>query len=169
MTTTLDEQTLVRVLPGTWRIGATNFGMWLKGDRLKPSFTYELKRSEPLVLADTVTYSTVAGAEKTIVGVDRLRADGFVWRGSGLLTPITSRWSVIGISSDASIVALRFSKTLFTAAGVDIIIRDEIVRDGIAGTGTDSHAFRTMVSSESEALGISHGEFASLTWLELPG
>jgi hypothetical protein len=157
MTTSPDEHTLARVLPGTWRIGATNFAMWLKGDRLKPSFTYDLRSSDPLTLGDTVGYSTTSGKSKKISGVDHYRSESFVWRGSGVLKLLTSSWSVIGISADSNIVAIRFSKTLATPAGIDVIIRD----------GTDSHAFRTMVSNEAEALGITNGEFASLTWLEL--
>jgi hypothetical protein len=86
-----DAAALAALLPGTWRIGATNFPMWLRGDRLRPYFRYDLKTADPLVLDDVVGYTTADGVEKTIVGVDRMRHDGFVWRGAGLLRFVTSR------------------------------------------------------------------------------
>jgi len=131
--------------------------MWLGGDRLRPQFRYDLTSSEPLVFDDVVSYETAGGVEKTIVGVDRLRTDGFVWRGRRLLSLVTSRWSVIGATEDSTIVVIRFAKSLVSPAGVDVIVRE----------GTDSHAFRTQVAGLSESLGLTHGEFASLTWLEL--
>jgi hypothetical protein len=152
-----DAAALAALLPGTWRVGATNFPMWLGGDRLRPQFRYDLTSSDPLVFDDVVSYTTSDGVEKTIVGVDRLRGDGFVWRGSRLLSLVTSRWSVIGATEDSNILVIRFSKSLLTPAGVDVLVRD----------GTDSHAFRTQVAWLAESLGLTTGEFASLTWLEL--
>jgi hypothetical protein len=152
-----DASELAALLPGTWRVGATNFPMWLGGDRLRPQFRYDLTRSDPLVFADVVSYTTGGGVEKTIVGVDRLRADGFVWRGTRLHSLVTSRWSVIGATEDSNILVIRFAKSLLTPAGVDVLVRD----------GRDSHAFRTEVAGLAESLGLTHGEFASLTWLEL--
>jgi hypothetical protein len=152
-----DPAALAALLPGTWRVGATNFPMWLSGDRLRPRFRYDLKSADPLVLDDVVSYTTADGLEKTIVGVDRFRGDGFVWRGTRLLTLVTSRWSVVGATEDSNILVIRFAKSPLTPAGVDVVVRD----------GMDSHAFRTEVAGFSESLGLTHGEFASLTWLEL--
>ena len=148
---------LARILPGTWRVGATNFPMWLSGDRLRPAFNYDLRGSRPLEFGDRVSYLTPNGVEKSIVGVSRWRRGGLVWRGRGLLTLFTSRWSVIGATDDRNILVIRFDKSLVTPAGVDVVIRE----------GTDSHEFRTIVANAAEQLGITHGEFASLTWLEL--
>jgi hypothetical protein len=157
MPTTPDAAALAALLPGTWRIGATNVTMWLSGERLRPTFRYEPKSSDPLAFDDIVSYTTATGVEKTILGVDRLRQDGFVWRGRGRLALFTTRWVVAGATGDANIVVLRFSQSRRAPAGVDVIVRD----------GTDSHEFRTIVAREAEALGLTHGEFASLTWLEL--
>lgn len=157
-----DAIALAALLPGIWRVGATNFAMWLSGDRLRPQFRYDLKTTDPLVLDDVVSFMTAHGVEKTIVGVDRLHLDGaggdtFVWRGAGLLSFVTSRWSVAGATEDSNILVIRFAKSLLSPAGVDVIVRE----------GIDSHAFRTQVATLSESLGLTHGEFASLTWLEL--
>jgi hypothetical protein len=154
-----DAAALAALLPGTWRIGATNIPIWLAGDRLRPQFRYELKSSDPLVFDDVVNYTTGEGMLKTIVGIDRLRTDGFVWRGTRLLSLVTSRWSVVGATEDSNILVIRFVKSVLTPAGVDVVVRD----------GTDSHAFRTEVAGMSDALGLTHGEFASLSWLELAG
>lgn len=152
-----DAAALAALLPGTWRVGATNFPMWLGGDRLRPQFRYDLTSADPLVFDDVVSYTTSDGVEKTIVGVDRLHADGFVWRGTRLLSLVTSRWSAIGATEDSNILVIRFSKSWVSPAGVDVLVRD----------GTDSHAFRTQVAGLAESLGLTTGEFASLTWLEL--
>lgn len=152
-----DADSLARILPGTWRIGATNFPMWLSGDRHQPTFSYELKGTDPLRLGDVVGYSDRSGARKSIVGVDRLSAHGFVWRGRGLLSLFASHWSVAGSTDDENILVIRFSKSLGTPAGVDVVVRE----------GTDSHEFRTTVAGASTELGLAHEEFASLTWLEL--
>jgi hypothetical protein len=171
-----DAAALAELLPGTWRVGATNFPLWLSGDRHRPRFNYELKTADPLVLHDTVTYTTAQGVEKTLPGVDRLRTDRprrnqrkgdqhdvdqhggniFVWRGTGLLRFVTSRWAVVGATEDSNVMVIRFVKSRLTPAGVDVVLRE----------GTDSHAFRTQVTGLSSTLGLTHGELASLTWLE---
>ncbi len=155
-----DAAALTAILPGTWTIGATNVPMWLDGTRLRPRFHFELRSRAPVSLHDVVGYTTPQGTEKTIVGVDRLRPDGFVWRGTRLHALTTSRWSVIGATGDSSILVIRFANSHRTPAGIDILVRDG--RDG-----TDSHEFRAEVAGLAGRLGLTNGEFASLTWLEL--
>ena len=72
-----DVATLQRVLPGRWTVKATNFPMWLSGERRDPAFEYVVLRDDPLVLADEVTYTDADGKTKSIRGVDR-------WNGAGL-------------------------------------------------------------------------------------
>jgi hypothetical protein len=152
-----DSAALAALLPGTWRVGATNSPRWLTGNRQRPQFRYELSSADPLVLDDVVSYTTGDEVEKTIVGVDRLRADGFVWRGRRWRMLVARRWSVIGATEDSNILVIRFADSRSTPARIDVLVRD----------GLDSHAFRTEVAGLAESLGLSHGEFASLTWLEL--
>lgn len=157
-----DTAALAALLPGTWHLGATNFAMWLGGDRLRPRFRYALKTANPLVLSDVVSYTAARGVERTIVGIDRLRShqqggNSFVWRGAGLHCFATGRWSVVGATEDSNILVIRRAKSMRASAGVDVIVRDE----------KGSHAFRTQVAGLSESLGLTGGEFASLTWLEL--
>ena len=152
-----DAAALAALLPGTWRMGATNSPMWLGGDRLHPQFHYDLKRVDPLVFGDVVSFTTAGGVEKTSAGVDRFRPDGFIRRGTRLRSLLTRRWRVVGATESSHILVIRFAKSLLAPGGVDVMVRG----------GTDSHAFRTEVAGRSESLGLTHGEFASLTWLEL--
>ena len=152
-----DPVQLARILPGIWRIGASNFPVWLSGERTEPTFNYELKNSDPLELHDVVSWGTSKGAERTTIGVDKWSGDGFIWRGTKLRSPLTSHWSVLGTAHNDCVLAIRFSKALFSAAGVDNIIRD----------GVDPGELRAIVAHSSESLGLTPGEFASLTWIDL--
>jgi len=93
-----------------------------------------------------------------VLGTNRFRGEDFRRRGKGLLSFASSRWSVAGVSDDSTIAVIRFAKTLLSPAGVDVVVRE----------GADSHTLRTAVAFSPESLGLSHEEFASLTWLELP-
>jgi hypothetical protein len=162
-----DPAALAALLPGTWHVGASNSPVWLGGDRLHPQLRYDLKTADPLVLRDVVSYTNARGVKKTIVGTDRLRRDRhgvdqhdgntFVWRGAGRLRFATRRWSVAGATEDSNILVIRFAKSMLTPAGLDVVVRDD----------TGSHAFRTQVAGLSESLGLTQGEFASLSWLVL--
>jgi hypothetical protein len=153
----ISEEFLGDLLPGEWAVGATNFPMWLTGERLSPRFTYGLRRTSPLELDDRVSYLTRSGAAKSIVGVDRFSRGIFTWRGRALLKLFASRWAVVGASSAGDFVVIRFSKTLATPAGVDIVVRP----------GVDGHEFRTAVAAAPHDFGLTSEEFAGLTWLEL--
>jgi len=148
------------LLPGSWIVAATNFPMWLTGERLSPTFTYELVSSSPLVFTDVVTYLTAEteqkkSEEKTIVGQDTWRHDELVWRGKGLLRFFASHWTVSGASEDGNVVAIQFSKSLATPSGIDIIIRD----------GVEVPELRALIARNTELFGLSPEQFASLSWL----
>ena len=153
MGATLDQRTLADLLPGSWTIAATNFPMWLAGDKLEPRFTYELISEDPLVLSDDVGY-VEEGEEKHILGQDTWRGDEFVWRGRKLLRLVASHWSVAGMSDDGTIAVIRFSKSLATPSGVDIIVRE----------GSEHPELRAMIAHATDEFGLSPEEFGSLTW-----
>jgi len=156
MPTARNADSLARLLPGSWRLGATNLPIWLGGERRSPGFSYELKSTTPLVLRDEVTWTT-AGVEKKRLGVDRWKGADFVWRGNGILSLVTRRWSVAGASDDGGILVIRFSKAFGMHAGVDVLIRSD----------ADATHLRSTVATASDTLGLGHEEFASLTWLDL--
>jgi hypothetical protein len=145
------------LLPGVWRVAGTNFPMWLDGRRHHPRFEYRHSRRAG-VLDDVVTYDDRDGRERTIVGRDRRRGDHLVWRGAGLLSVASSRWRVTGMSGDGDVAALRFERTLFTPAGVDVLVR----------TGAGALDARRALATELDRYGLTAEEFASLSWLAGP-
>ena len=155
MPTTLPESELVRLLPGSWTVAATNFPMWLTGKRLEPVLNYEIVTEKPLVFKDVVRYTTDTGEAKSIVGVDKYRGRGFTWRGKGLLGLVASHWLASGANSEGTVLAIQYEKTLFTPAGIDIIVRE----------GVDVPEVRTIVATDAAAYGLTLEKFASLTWM----
>ena len=148
-----DTATLSQILPGRWTIKATNFPMWITGERRDPSFEYGLVRQQPLVLSDLVSYSDAAGKPKSIKGRDKWNGQGFVWRG-GPLGVVSSRWQVA--AAEQNVMTIRFEKSIATPEGVDVVLRE----------GFDSASLRTAVAADPSRFGLTLEEFASLTWLD---
>ena len=142
------------VLPGTWRVLATTFPMWLSGKRLEPTFTYTLLSSEPLVLHDEVRYRTRSGRSRGITGRDTFDpvSGRFVWR-HRLLGPLTSRWRVVHLSDDHELVVLTFDKSLVTPPGMDVIGRGDADRPG------------ARAAVPLDRLGEERAQFEALRWL----
>lgn len=116
---------ILHTLVGTWFICATNFPMWLKGNKTHPTFHYSLVAHKERTLLDEVKYIQ-NGKSKTITGYDLQDHDDptvFVWRGKGILSLLKSQWKVAIIDSKGQWAVIWFSKTLFTPEGVDIISR----------------------------------------------
>ncbi len=117
----------MHILAGTWFIVSSNFPMWLKGDKMNPTFNYTLteKKGEQ-VLLDEVKY-TKNGKQRSILGYDHADTkndQAFIWRGKGLLSIAKSKWQVVMIDEKEGWAVIHFSKTLFTPEGVDIISRE---------------------------------------------
>lgn len=112
-------------LVGRWHVLATNFPMWLKGDKTQPTFEYAKLADGRL--DDTVAYLK-AGKRHTIRGIDTQHTGAptyFTWRGRGWLKLFTSHWAVDAIDPLAGQWAvISFSKTLATPEGVDVIARE---------------------------------------------
>ena len=120
-------------LEGTWYVIASNFPLWTKGNRTQPRFIYSNLRSVDgrECMDDTVQY-VEGGRSKTIVGIDTQEQPGkpsYLWRGRGLLKLFTSRWEIISVASDEKCLALSFTKTWVTPAGVDIISRTRLLSE----------------------------------------
>ncbi|WP_373513731.1 hypothetical protein [Persicitalea sp.] len=114
-------------LEGKWYIHYSDFPMWLKGDKLNPTFNYRYgKRGAVTGLHDEVVF-TKNGKQKSIVGFDTptdATNTSFVWRGKGLLSLVKSKWEILHLSSDKRWAIIHFEKTLFTPEGYDVISRD---------------------------------------------
>ncbi|WP_329410223.1 hypothetical protein OG563_46820 [Nocardia vinacea] len=146
---------LRRVLPGTWRILATTFPLWLNGKRLQPTITYTLLPGDRLALRDEVDYRTRGGARRRVIGIDHYDpgTGWFTWRGHGLLIPLSSRWRVDNLISDGRFAVLTFGRSLITPAGIDIL-----------GRGSEAHP-GAQDRLSPDVLGLTIGQFSALTWL----
>lgn len=114
---------VLQFLTGVWFICATNFPMWLKGDKTEPTFHYSIRENG--ILNDEVAYRK-NGKEKFIRGFDYQDEEDknhFVWRGKGLLRLLKSEWQVALRDPEGDWAVIYFSKTLFTPEGVDIVAR----------------------------------------------
>jgi hypothetical protein len=151
-----DDTAIAELLAGTWRVRASNFPLWLGGKRFEPRFGYRVRAERPLRLDDEVSYLDRAGKKKYVRGVDHWTGEEFVWRGVGLLSLFTSRWTIAGLSDDGSILVIRFSRSLATPAGVDVLERD----------GEQNPDLRSAVAGHIHSLGLSDADHASLHWLD---
>ena len=160
MRASLDEQALADLLPGAWIVAATNFPLWLSGQRRAPRLDYGLISREPLVLSDDVAFTMGPGKhegkKKHILGRDAFKRDEFVWRGTGVLTLLTSRWRVTGVSDDGSIVVTHFTQSIGTPAGVNIIVREGAMQPEV----------RAVIAHATDDFGLTPEQFASLSWLD---
>lgn len=140
----------VYAMLGGWHIVRTNLDFWRT--RMNPSVTYTLVEDTPrILLRDTVRYGPLGKPPRTIKGFDvqssRLSSH-FVWRGAGLMRPLTSGWFVLGHDEAYSEWAVTyFSATPFTKAGMDIYSRkpclsEEKVSEVIGGMSDNEHLER---------------------------
>jgi hypothetical protein len=122
-------ENLLYFLAGTWIICSTNFPMWTKGNKTKPSFNYTIvEKGGRKLLYDEVKYFK-NGKEKVIKGFDypdEKNATTFAWRGKGILSLVKSNWSVPLKDPLGNWAVIYFSKTAFTPEGVDIISRSKL-------------------------------------------
>lgn len=113
-------------LEGRWYINQSNFPMWLKGNKINPTFNYTLKeKGGKEGLVDVVKYKQ-NGKTKSIKGFDNVvdqHNTQFVWRGKGWMAILTSKWSILYISPNKEWAIIYFQKTLFTPEGYDVISR----------------------------------------------
>jgi hypothetical protein len=126
---TAPRQLDARTLSGEWHVAATNFPMWLDGERCKPRFRYsEVSETRDGVrMDDEVAYVDMASGEAGgILGFDLQDPDQpahFTWRGDGILGLFTSEWYVARLSDDGAWAIIYFTSTPATPEGVDVLIR----------------------------------------------
>ena len=113
-------------LEGGWTVAASNFPMWLEGNKTDPNFIYRLRPgTSPVELVDIVAY-TQSGRRDTIEGTDTqdpASPSHFTWRGDGLLAAFSSDWIVAHAGPDDRWLILYFTKTFATPEGVDVIVK----------------------------------------------
>lgn len=111
-------------LEGAWHVLATNFPMWLKGNRRAPTLNYSItEKKAQKVLLDEVKFLK-NGKPKSIVGYDYFDDSShtkFTWQGKGLLCLFKSKWHIALMGKNHEWAVIIFQKTLFTPAGIDLI------------------------------------------------
>ena len=129
-----DRPVDLQALSGRWHIQKTSLDFWRTRFSATVTYTPESDVSG-IKLLDEVRYKNNRGAEKTVVGYDSLRSgiEGqFLWRGKPwYLRFLQSEWGIVAHDDDyADWAVTYFSKTMFTAAGMDIYSRSEVLDDG---------------------------------------
>lgn len=118
---------------GRWYVVATSLNVWQK--RSNPSITYTpLETNGTLRLLDDVAYGS-AQKPRHIIGFDQQEQRQpriFTWRGKSWYSRwITSNWCVVDNDAACTQWAITyFSKTVVTAAGVDIYARQPTLEPG---------------------------------------
>lgn len=146
---------LVEVLPGSWRIRATNAKFWLEGRRSNPRITYAIASTSPLLLTDVEEFDAADGRRKTLRGKSRHSRGVFTWRGSGILAALSGRWRVTGIGERSDIVVVRYLATRMTPAGISVLVRE----------GVEIDELRADIAHNATLYGLGPEDFATLTWL----
>jgi hypothetical protein len=124
-------------LEGEWHVVATNFPMWLDGERKNPLFVYHvLPNDEGVVLLDDAVRFEVDGRPSAFLGVDEQdpgHSAHFTWRGKGALTLFSSDWYVAAIADDGAWAVVYYTATIASPDGVDVISRQpELPADRLA-------------------------------------
>lgn len=151
-----DHRTLAQLLPGGWLVAATNIPVWLTPDRVGAKYSWEVIDTDPLVLDEVIGFENQAGVPQRIPGISHQVDGGFAWRGRRLQRFTRSHWSVIGISDDETVLAVRYIRSRATEAGVSVLLRE----------GTPPRELRAMIAHDSARFGLTPEDFATLTWID---
>ena len=146
---------LIEVLPGAWRIVATNVPVWLETERRNPRVTFEVESRDPLRLATRVDFDSADGGEGQILARDRAAGDLLVRRVRGVKQLNGQRWHVDVVDDDRALVVVRQHAGFRRHDGIDVLLGAEAEVDGT----------RRHVAAHTDELGLTPEEFASLTWL----
>jgi lipocalin len=113
---------------GRWYINMSNFPMWLKGDKINPTFNYSLETKDGVagLHADVQYYKK--DKRKHVEGFDKPQNEfntAFLWRGSGILKIVKSRWEIVAWEPSENWAIMHFEKTGFTPEGYDLFSRNK--------------------------------------------
>jgi hypothetical protein len=146
---------LIELLPGAWRIVATNIPAWLDGERRNPRLTYEVVSTDPVRLTTEFLFDLPDGTEARVLARERASGDTMVRRLRGVTELTRQRWHVDVADPDRGLLIVRTHAGFRTREGIELLLRSDADVDGI----------RRHVAGHTEPLGLSPEEFASLTWL----
>ncbi len=145
---------LAALIPGVWSAQASNLPRWLAGEDPSVRVTFELVRSEPLMLRHSMLMRLADGRERELGGVDRWVGSRFRTRANRLTRFLWGNWSVIGASDDGSAIALHVFRSVGLPDTSVLLLRED-------SPITD---LRAHVASRCDQFGLSPEEFATLHW-----
>lgn len=148
---------LAKILPGRWRILASNLFHWLSGERLHPVVELSLNSTDPLVLGEQVKFATSEGKGRVVRSRSIWKGNDFVTRKLGM-RPSSRRWTVRGASDDGNVIVVSHGSAGSATGGIDVLVRE----------GADSSEVRALVARDSEVFELSLEDFASLSWFPEP-
>lgn len=149
---------LADILPGRWRIRASNLFHWLSGERLNPIVELSLNSTRPLALGEQVEFATNEGKDRLVRSRSVWSGGSFVTRKPGIRRPSARRWTVRGASDDGNVIVVKHGTGRSAADGIDVLVRE----------GSDASEVRALVARESEMFQLSLEDFASLNWFPVP-
>ena len=149
---------LAEILPGRWRIRASNLFHWLSGERLNPVVELSLSSTQPLARGEQVEFATTDGKDRVVRSRSVWSGDSFVTRKVALRRPNARRWTVRGASDDGNIIVVKHGKGRAPADGIDVLVRE----------GSDATEVRALVAREAETFQLTLEDFASLNWFPVP-
>lgn len=119
-------------IAGEWFVTHSNFPMWKKGKKTNPSFVYDpVLKNGDTVLIDKVHFMK-NGKQQTYNGIDYSLNENntsFIWKGTGALRFMKSKWEIVYIASSTAWRIVHFEKTLFSPEGNDVISRNKYLTD----------------------------------------
>jgi hypothetical protein len=151
---------LAEVLPGRWRILASNLVHWLNGERVDPVVELTVNSTDPLVLGEQVEFATSEGKDRVVKSRSIWSGRDFVTRKLGLRQS-GRRWTVHGARVGGDVIVVRHGsgRSAGGGSGIDVLVRE----------GADTSEVRALVAHESETFALSLEDFASLNWFQAKG
>jgi hypothetical protein len=145
---------LASVMPGRWKVRASNLVHWLSGERLDVGVTIEPVSTDPLVVSVEENYRTTDGKRRSVFRLSRLTDDGFVGRRGAFSRLSPPRWSVKGLSADGAIMVIVHESRRAAEAGMEVLVRSD----------SDSEGARAAIAQDWESYGLTVEDFAKLSW-----
>lgn len=149
---------LAEVLPGRWKILASNLLHWLNGERRNPVVELSLTSTDPFVLGEQVEFATMEGKERVVRSRSIWSGRDFVTRKLGV-RPSGRRWTVHGATAGSDVIVVRHGsgRSMGGGSGIDVLVRE----------GSEVGDVRALVAHDAEAFALSLEDFASLNWFQI--
>lgn len=148
-----DPAHIAALVPGEWVAHASNVPRWIAGEDPALSMSFELVRTDPLMLRHRLRTRLAEGRERDTGGVDRWVGTRFRSRSTALSRTLWGNWSILGAVDD-SVMVVEVSKA-FRGGETTFVFGRE---------GSELEAVRAAVAADAAQLGLTPERFATLHW-----